>query len=95
MAILLLSGISCTSYNPVFYPGYDTLNPGPEVRKNPVGVVTITVTLDSEGGVTYTGVIWTDQELKDGKGYFIVDEYYIAHYKELWEEVKKLRKLAK
>jgi len=28
---------SCHSYNPSLYPSYDCLNPGPEVRKNPLG----------------------------------------------------------
>ena len=29
--------ISCTGYNPVFYPGYDVLNPSEAVRMNPLG----------------------------------------------------------
>lgn len=28
---------SCTAYNPALYPSYDVLNPGPEVRLNPLG----------------------------------------------------------
>jgi len=27
----------CHSYNPALYPSYDVLNPGPEVRMNPLG----------------------------------------------------------
>ena len=27
---------ACHSYNPALYPSYDVLNPGPEVRMNPV-----------------------------------------------------------
>lgn len=30
---------SCTGYNPNLYPSYDVLNPGPEVRLNPLRVV--------------------------------------------------------
>ena len=94
-AILLLLGISCTAYNPSAFVSYDTLNPGPEVRKNPVGTVTVVVILDSEGAILYESTIWTDQELEDGKAYFIVDEYFMTHYRELWETVKKLRNLVK
>ncbi|MCK4818168.1 hypothetical protein KA005_20525 [bacterium] len=71
------------------------MNPGPEVRKNPVGTVTVVVILDSEGAIFYEGTIWTDQELEDGKAYFMVDEYFMTHYKELWWTVEKLRKLVK
>jgi hypothetical protein len=28
---------ACHSYNPALYPNYDVLNPGPEVRMNPLG----------------------------------------------------------
>lgn len=95
MAISLLFGSFCTKYNPAFYPGYDTLNPSEAVRKNPVGIVTVIVAVDSEGNKTYGCVIWTDQELVDGKNYFVVDEHFMAHYKELWWTVDRLRKLVK
>ena len=29
--------VSCTGYNPSLFPSYDVLNPGPEVRMNPIG----------------------------------------------------------
>jgi len=29
---------SCTTYEPSLYPSYDVLNPGPEVRLNPIRV---------------------------------------------------------
>jgi len=32
-----LSFTSCHSYDPALYPSYDVLNPGPEVRMNPLG----------------------------------------------------------
>jgi hypothetical protein len=36
---LLFSTITsgCHGYNPALYPSYDVLNPGPEVRMNPLG----------------------------------------------------------
>jgi len=57
--------------------------------------VTVVATLDSEGNIAYGGTVWTDQKLEDGKAYFIVDEHFMTHYKELWWEVEKLRKLVK
>lgn len=35
-ATLCLSSLSCRSYNPSLFPSYDVLNPGPEVRANPL-----------------------------------------------------------
>jgi hypothetical protein len=37
-AIFFLTLISCHSYNPALYPSYDVLNPGQEVRINPIKV---------------------------------------------------------
>jgi hypothetical protein len=31
---------SCAKYNPSLFPSYDVLNPGEEVRKNPLGFTT-------------------------------------------------------
>jgi hypothetical protein len=36
--ILCLSYNACTNYNPSFYPSYDVLNPGAEVRANPLRI---------------------------------------------------------
>ncbi len=33
----LIISPGCHSYNPALYPSYDVLNPGPEVRANPLG----------------------------------------------------------
>ena len=90
--VIFSISINCTGYNPAFYPSYDVLNPGPEVRKNPLAVITISASLISEGLFEYDGEIVTDQQLQDGKAYLIVDEYFMAHYYELWNEVEKLRK---
>lgn len=43
LVALMLFGIiclsySCTGYDPSLYPGYDLLNPGPEVKLNPIRV---------------------------------------------------------
>lgn len=35
---ILLALTGCTQYNPALYPSYDVLNPGPEVRLNPLSV---------------------------------------------------------
>ena len=66
------------------------------MQKNPIATVTISATypgtsLAMAGEPVYEAEIMTDQQLIDGKTYLIVDEYFIAHYWELWEEVKKLR----
>lgn len=36
LAITMASAAACTHYNPSLFPSYDVLNPGPEVRKNPL-----------------------------------------------------------
>lgn len=69
-----LSEISCARpYNPVLYPSYDVLNPGPEVRKNPIGF-----TEDGNLIVNQAFMLWVyelkeevkklREELKRGKG---------------------------
>ena len=47
--ILVLAGAACVHYNPALYPSYDVLNPGPEVRLNP-----ISVTSDEKGNPIFT-----------------------------------------
>lgn len=37
-ASLCLSFSACTNYNPALYPGYDVLNPSPEVKACPLSV---------------------------------------------------------
>ena len=89
--VIFFISINCTGYNPAFYPSYDTLNPGPEVRKNPVAMVTVTAALAEVETFAYDAELITDQLLIDGKTYFVVDEYFMAHYKELWNEIEKMR----
>jgi len=50
---------SCTAYNPALYPSYDVLNPGPEVRKNP-----LRTTEDGNFVVNEAFLMWV-QELKE------------------------------
>ena len=86
MAILLLSGNGCTKYNPSLFPSYDVLNPGEEVRKNPLAVAEI----------TEEGELIIHEDVLVGPGvYFIVDKAFMMWVFELKEEIKKLRKLVK
>jgi hypothetical protein len=50
---------ACHSYNPALYPSYDVLNPGPEVRMNPLG-------FDKDGNaiVNQAFILWV-YELKE------------------------------
>lgn len=36
-SFFLIEGSCARPYNPTLYPSYDVLNPGPEVRLNPLG----------------------------------------------------------
>ena len=82
--ILLLCvsfGLSnCTSYNPAMYASYDVLNPGPEVRKNPIGWVVDGKIVNDKG-----------EEIKIEKG-IIVNEAFSVWVYELKEEIEKLQK---
>ena len=82
-----LSISACTKYNPAFYPSYDVLNPGEEVKKNPYG----TITFLPDG----THVASIDHFVEVEEAYFLINAIFLQHYRELWEEVKKLRKLIK
>ena len=81
ISVSICLGISCTGYDPSLYPGYDLLNPGPEVRKNPLGIVETGTTIFDDGKI----IILQDNQ-------FVVNQAYLTHYRELWDEVAKLRK---
>ena len=51
----LISG-ACSCYNPALYPSYDVLNPGPEVRLNPLAF-----TPDGNLIVNPAFIIWVDE----------------------------------
>ena len=54
-----LSLTSCHSYDPALYASYDVLNPGPEVRMNPLG-------FDKDGNVLVNqAFIFWAYELKE------------------------------
>ena len=53
---LILGLTSCSRYNPALYPSYDVLNPGPEVRKNPIAF-----TADGNLIVTPAFIQWVDE----------------------------------
>jgi len=78
---------SCTAYSPAYYPSYDILNPGTEVRANPFGFVVFDAELE------HYVIIWdADAILKSDEEYTIVNMAFLLHYRELWDEVIKLRK---
>jgi len=82
--------VNCAAYNPSVFPSYDVLNPGKEVKINPLGFVVFDATLEH-----YT-IVWdTDVILKSDENYAIVNQAFMLHYRELWDEIIKLRKLLK
>jgi hypothetical protein len=54
--ILALALPSCVRYNPALFPSYDVLNPGPEVRLNPIGF-----TADGNVIVNPQFIQWVDE----------------------------------
>ena len=70
---------SCVSYDPTLYQGYDILNPGPEVRANPLGWVEAGIIVNDKG------------EKVDIMTGIVINEAFLLWVYELKEEVKKLR----
>ena len=81
---------NCTSYNPSFFPSYNCLSPGVEVKANPLGFVIYDMNIG-------TFIISWDAEFAPDAtvDYTIVNRAFMFHYRELWDEVKKLRNLLK
>jgi hypothetical protein len=50
------AGSGCRHYNPSLYPSYDVLNPGPEVRLNP-----LSVTAEGNFVVNAAFIAWVDE----------------------------------
>ena len=83
-AIVMIFGMflnlsSCAPYDPTLYPSYDTLNPGPEVKANPIAYVEDGRIEDQDHNEIY---------ILDG---YVVNESYMLWVQELFEEVKRLR----
>ena len=57
----LLALAACTNYNPALYPSYDVLNPGPEVRKNPLSISEDPVTHEPVFVVNAQFLLWVDE----------------------------------
>ena len=57
----LLALAGCTHYNPALYPSYDVLNPGPEVRKNPLSISEDPVTHEPLFIVNQAFLLWVDE----------------------------------
>ena len=74
---------ACHSYNPSLYPSYDVLNPGPEIRANPLGFV-----YQNPDGTWR--VEWA-KDVKPGDNLAVVNDAFTLWVYELKEEVKKLR----
>lgn len=84
--------VNCTGYNPDMYPSYDVLNPSDEVTVNPIGLVIA----DQVNGVFL--ISWEPglkPEITAIINYMVVSTAFLMHYRELWDEVIKLRKLIK
>ena len=69
----------CAPYDPTLYPSYDTLNPGPEVKMNPIAYV-------EDGRIEDRD----HNEIHIATG-FVVNEAYMLWVQELFEEVKRSR----
>jgi len=87
-SLFLICGLilteSCTPYNPAFYPSYDVLNPGPEVRKNPFGFV-----VWSEEEQAFV-ILWKPGFTPDrAKEYILIDGLMSQWIDEVTEELKK------
>lgn len=59
VSCFLIESSCARPYNPALYPSYDVLNPGPEVRQNPLG-------FDKDGNaiVNQAFILWV-YELKE------------------------------
>ncbi len=64
LVFLLFALAGCTSYNPSLYPSYDVLNPGDQVRVNPLSTFPDPVTGKQLFVVDEAFMLWV-QELKD------------------------------
>lgn len=76
----------CTGYNPAFYPSYDVLNPGPEVRENPLGWIPAGTEIEID---ILPGTLTVDEDC------YVINKAFLMWTFELKEEVKKLRKQLK
>lgn len=61
LVLVALALAGCAHYNPSLYPSYDVLNPGPEVRKNPISISEDPVTHESVFIVTQAFILWVDE----------------------------------
>ena len=78
---------SCTPYNPAFYPSYDVLNPGPEVRANPHGFV-----VWSEEDQAFI-ILWRPgREPDKAKEYIVIDKSMSQWIDDVAEELAKIEK---
>lgn len=77
---------ACHSYNPALYPSYDVLNPGPEVRMNPLGFTVV------DSATSAVSIEWASTaEGIDKENLAIVNMAFTLWVNELKAEVKKLR----
>ena len=90
-SLFLICGLilieNCTAYNPAFYPSYDVLNPGPEVRKNPFGFV-----VWSEEEQAFV-ILWKPDFTPDrAEEYILIDGLMSQWIDEVTEELQKRTK---
>ena len=78
---LFLLFFCCTTYHPSFFPSYDVLNPGIEVRINPIAWIENNEIVNDDG-----------KKISVIKGIVVNDAYILWTY-ELKQEIIRLRKL--
>jgi hypothetical protein len=85
-AIFCLSLSTCPQYNPSLFPSYDVLNPGPEVRINPLG---FTIVDPATGAVSIKWESTAEGISKNNLA--VINQAFILWVYELKQEVKKLK----
>ena len=61
LVFFLLSLAGCAGYNPALFPSYDCLNPGSEVRKNPLSISEDPITREPVFIVNQAFILWVDE----------------------------------
>jgi len=81
IVLFLMILFSCVAYSPFLYVSYDVLNPGIEVRLNPIAWVENNEIINDDG-----------EKISVIKGVVVNDAYILWTY-ELKQEIVRLRKL--
>ena len=87
LMLISLLLFSCAPYHPSLFPSYNVLNPGPEVRINPIGFISFNEA--GEPDITFSA------DIIPGVNYAIINEAFSQWVRELKDEVERLRELEK